>query len=264
MKITCLTCTGDRPVCLNLLSRWMKNQTRKPDQWLIIDDGKQPYIPTMECDYVYRVPQINDPEQTLNLNMDYALNHIKGDIVLFCEDDEYYSPLYIETMVKKLSTHDAVGICKSKYYHLPTRTYHIHLNNDHASLAQTGVKRAFLEQFRENLKGDPFIDIRLWKEIAGNDFLQKRRQPFLPKGMSINNGRGILFDDGLTDCLYVGMKGMPGRKGIGSGHRGVGRLDTHFKILKQWIKKEEDFRAYATLKIDTIVRPIKKREIFYG
>ena len=37
MKVTALTCTGDRPVCLELLTRWIKNQTFKVDQWLVVD-----------------------------------------------------------------------------------------------------------------------------------------------------------------------------------------------------------------------------------
>lgn len=247
MKISVLTCTGDRPISLNLLSRWMKHQTKQPDQWLIIDDGKEPFIPTLDCDYVYRVPQDNDPLHTLNANIQYAFPYIKGDVILFCEDDEYYAPTYIETMINKLSSHEMVGICKSKYYHLPSRTYHIHINTDHASLAQTGITFSFLKEHQSLIAGDPFIDIRLWQEAT--KIQSGKKKPFLPKGTSM--GKAFLFDDGLQNCLYVGMKGLPGRRGIGSGHKGVGRIDPHLKILKQWISKDEDFQAYANLKIDS-------------
>lgn len=249
MKVTALTCTGDRPVCLKLLSQWMKNQTLQPDQWLVIDDGKEPFIPSMDCDYVYRKPQPSDPSQTLNVNLEFAIPYIKGDIILFCEDDEYFSPNYVKTMVEKIQGHDAVGICRSKYYHLPTRTYHVHGNQDHASLAQTGISSNYLPKFKTLLDGDPFIDIRVWEDIgAKKQGLKWSGAPFSPRGMSINGGRGFLFDDGMKDCLYVGMKGMPGRPGIGSGHKGIGRPDPQGVILHQWMPK--DYQIYLDLKLE--------------
>jgi hypothetical protein len=249
MKITALTCTGDRPECLTLLSRWMKNQIVRPDQWLIIDDGKAPFMPNMDCDYIYRKPQKNDPAQTLNINIEYALPHITGDVVLFMEDDEYYNPAYVKTMTEKIRGHEAVGICRSKYYYLPARTYYVHANQDHASLAQTGIVKGYLPKLKELLNGDPFIDLRIWQDIAGRIVHQQRRAGIPPNGVILNNGKGILFDDGLKNCLYVGMKGMPGRKGIGSGHNGIGRVDPQCSMLKAWMPR--DFQTYLDLKIES-------------
>jgi glycosyltransferase involved in cell wall biosynthesis len=194
MSITVLTCTGNRKICLELLAKWIENQTLQPDQWLIIDDGEEPFAPNMDCDYIYRKPMVSDPEYTLNVNLKTAIPFITGDIIIFCEDDEYYAPDYIKTIVEKMKKHDAVGICKSKYYHLPSRTYYVHGNYDHASLAQTAISKKYLEVFEKLLIGDSFIDIRLWNDIKGQRVL-KGKIPYCQQGIEVGNGRGFLFDD---------------------------------------------------------------------
>jgi hypothetical protein len=245
-RVTALTCTGDRPICLKLLADWINRQSLKVDQWLIIDDGRVPFVPSMNCDYIYRTPQHDDPEQTLNTNIEYAIPFITGDVILFCEDDEFYSKDYVKTMVEKIQGHEAVGICKSKYYNLPFRTYYVHNTRDHASLAQTGIVKEYLPTLKTLLVGDPFIDIRIWEEIGGKD-LSWKKMPFIHNELIVGNGRGILFDDGMKDCLYVGMKGMPGRKGIGAGHKGAGRSDSRCGVLREWMP--QDYQTYMNLQL---------------
>lgn len=245
MKITALTCTGDRPVCLGLLSKWIANQTMQVDQWLVIDDGKEPFMPSLDCDYIYRKPEENEQGQTLNINIKTALPHITGDIILFMEDDEYYAPDYVKTMIEKIQHYNIVGICRSKYYHMPTRTYFAHHNCGHASLAQTAIRKEILPILEEVLNGDAFIDIRLWERLCnGNPENKQFIKNFNAQGTVVNN-QAVLFDDG-NNCLYVGMKGMPGRKGIGSGHKGIGRPDSRLNILMQWMPK--DWKVYFDLK----------------
>ena len=247
-KVTCITCTGDRLVSLSLLEKWMEQQTIQPYQWIVVDDGRTPHQPKMDCDYIRRTPRNTDPKQTLNINMEVALRNVEGDIILFCEDDEYYSPEYVEAFVKRFSERSktlAVGICRSKYYHLPSRTYHVHPNRDHASLAQTGIHKDFIGEVQSILGGSPFIDVRLWERVRDPEERGHcNKVPFPSSGIILGGGRGYLFDDGLVNCLYVGMKGMPGRQGIGSGHKGIGRVDENFKMLKNWIARTEDFQLY--------------------
>jgi len=44
--ITAITPTGDRPLALALCQQWMDAQTVRPDQWIVVDDGKIPYKST--------------------------------------------------------------------------------------------------------------------------------------------------------------------------------------------------------------------------
>lgn len=245
MTVTALTCTGDRPLCLNLLSGWMKNQTVQPDQWIIIDDGRVPYKPLGDCDYVYRLTERSDPKHTLGVNIKTALKYIKGDVILFIEDDEYYAPRYIETMLEKIQNYEIVGLCRSKYYNLRTKRYYVNPNLGHASLAQTGLKVKNLRVLESVIDGDAFIDVRLWAAFGGKS--RSDNKMIVPaKGIQVGNGKGILFDDGLKDCLYVGMKGMPGRVGIGAGHRSNGGIpDRNNEMLKIWMPN--DYETYLGL-----------------
>ena len=236
MKITLLTCTGDRPLCFSLLERWLSQQTVKYTQWLVVDDGKIETKPRIKCDYIRRTPLPIDPQFTLSLNIQTALPFIDGDIILFCEDDEYYAPKYVEVMSNYLRDFQVVGICHSKYYHLPSFRYYVHLNNDHASLAQTGIQKSFLDELNPLLDGDSFVDIRIWERAIGGK-LRWNTAPFIPSGMPFNNNKGFLFQDNVQP-LYVGMKGMPGRGGIGSGHKGIGSLDADQRILKMWMPQD--------------------------
>lgn len=221
-NISVLTCTGDRPICFRLLERWMKQQTVKPSQWIVIDDGKIPTEPTMDCTYVRREPKADDPKQTLNVNMKTALPLVDGEKLIIWEDDEYYAPQYIEIMSEKLNKSSVVGICKSKYYYLPTYHYYVHPNIDHASLAQTAMRDSFFYNLEQAIQDDPFMDLRIWRK-------------------AIEENNALLFHDGNERCLYVGFKGLAGRRGIGSGHRGIGTSDPQQRILKQWIPNDYTF-----------------------
>ena len=218
-KITAITATGDRTIAFELSKKWMSQQTVKPTQWIIVDDGKIPMqnIPK-NATYVRRDPQNSDPEHTLILNLKEAFPLVNGDKIIMWEDDEYYAPKYIETMLKHLDNYEVVGIIHSKYYHLSSGKYFLNPNIKHSSLAQTVFKSSFLSKIYPILKGDPYLDMRIWK-IAEN---------------------GYLFDDGEDDPLYVGMKGLPGRIGVGCGHKNGNwyKEDHEHNILKKWIPKD--------------------------
>jgi hypothetical protein len=217
--VTAITPTGDRPLAFALCQQWMKNQTLKPSQWLVVDDGKTPLIPTSAMQYVRREPKSDDPQHTLILNLKAALPLIRGEKIIIIEDDEYYAPEYIAEMSRRLDHHELVGIMHAKYYHLPTGGYYKIGNTTHASLAETGFRRSFLPELETLWAGDTSLDMRIWQK-AGN--------------------RGHLFDDD-SNSLYVGIKGLPGRAGIGAGHRPslYHKKDTADRsVLKQWMPRD--------------------------
>ncbi len=253
-NFTVITATGDRPLCFSLLKKWMQDQTCQPANWVIIDDGK---TAMKESEYddlpeyatlLRRNPRSDDPKQTLNINLMASLLYVEGDFIIFAEDDEYYAPEYLATMSRFLQEYEVVGVCCSRYYHLPTYRYYVHPNYDHASLAQTGFRTSFIPKFKELLNGDPFIDMRIWKEVGNKAELLWDKAKFKTKGREINGKKGYLFDDAIGDrFIYVGMKGMAGRGGIGSGHKGMGAYDADQSVLRKWIRNEEHFRRYMEL-----------------
>ena len=230
MSITAITPTGDRSLAFNLLQQWVKNQTVTVDQWLVIDDGKTPMegkIP-MEVEgveYIRREPLASDPEHTLGLNLQACVERIKGDYIFIMEDDEYYAPTYIEEMLRRLQRYEVVGIGCSKYYNLPMSKWWRDRNMSQASLAQTAFRKSFVPKFSDCINGDFYIDVRLWESV---------------------NGAGYMFDDG-DQMLYVGMKGLPGRKGIGIGHsnNSLYQSDTDGSVLKKWCPK--DYQHYIDI-----------------
>ena len=230
VKITAITPTGDRPLAFALCKHWMETQTVKPDQWIVIDDGKVPMTPPVGATYVRREPRPDDPQHTLNLNLKTALPYIRGEQILIIEDDEYYAPGYVAEMSKAFDKGDVVGIIMAKYYHLPTGGCVQIPNMSHASLAQTGFKISFLPTLRELLKNENeiYLDMRIWK-------IAHQEQPI------------YLFQDD-KDPLYVGIKGLPGRLGIGAGHRPKiygNSIDKDRSILKKWIPK--DYNIYLDI-----------------
>ena len=235
-KVSIITLTGDRPVCLSFLQKWLLQQTVQPEQWIVVDDGNISYRPEIACDYFRRERKYTDPKFTLVLNLKEALKLVKHDKILFMEDDEYYAPKYIETMVERLNTYNIVGLGNSKYYHIPSSTYYVHSNHNHASLAQTGIKGQFVNVLKSVLDGDSFLDIRLWGYLTQSKKLNWGNAKIdLSKGLEIGKD-GYLFSDN-DDSLYAGMKGMPGRGGIGSGHKdSIGMRDSFDKaVLKKWV-----------------------------
>jgi len=220
-KITVITPTGDRPLAFALCQKWMAAQTRQPDQWIVVDDGKVPLTQTVPMQYVRREPTAKDPKFTLALNLKKALPLVTGDRVIIFEDDDYYAPEYIETMSRMLMTRVLTGIMNAKYYYLPTGGYYQNHNDKHASFSQTAFRSAILPAIKEILDEcqTPFIDIQIWAKFGG---------------------QGKLFAD--TDRpLFVSMKGLPGRAGIGGGHNVNlyrGKNDSSDRsILKAWCPK---------------------------
>lgn len=235
-KLTFVTTTGDRPLTFALLQNWIRRQTLQPDQWIIIDDGKEPvkpFISLREIRYLRGESQTENPKAALLSNLRMAAPLIKGDRVLFFEDDEYYASKYAETMVAKLNEHEIVGIYNSRYYYLPTGNNCRVGNAKHASLAQTGFRSSFLQEFRRLANSDTgALDMKLWREQGKK--------------------RGSLFLDD-AEPLYVAMKGMPGRAGKGGAHTSdswrykLSLLDGNQKLLRLWIPDEDDFNIYVDI-----------------
>jgi hypothetical protein len=216
---TCITCTGDRPEAFDLCKRWMASQTEVVEQWIVVDDGKVP-LPselTLGTEYVRRVPN-NNEGHTLLLNLKEAIPRIRGDRIIIIEDDDWYGPTYVQTMRKYLDCYDLVGECFARYYFLPTKKYRRIGNKLHASFSQTGFVRSLLPVLERNLEGDPYIDTRLWSAVKERKYL--------------------IVDSEDRLHLHCSMKGLKGRKGIGTGHNGLSEYyhdDIGLETLIRWV-----------------------------
>jgi glycosyltransferase involved in cell wall biosynthesis len=210
-KVTVITCTGDRPEALALCAKYILNQDFFGTiQWIMVDDGKEKMsniisLPmTVQGTYVRR-DSSKDPDDnpTLNLNLKEALKEVNPDskAIFFIEDDDWYSSHYLSTMYVKIrSGFSLVGESEAVYYHVGARKIAYLTNDSQASLSQTAIDISLLPVFTDLVTQNkhPFIDLFLWKYKVSR---------FL---FTHPNKRG---------WMSVGIKGMPGRRGIGVGHR---------------------------------------------
>lgn len=232
--ITLVTPTGHRPEAFALCEQWMQRQTiwsTHPIEWVVVGDSE------VKCTQGQRF--IKSPVtwaegvNTQKDNLKAAIPYINGKYVLFIEDDDYYSPKYLESMVFLLERFVLVGESNSKYYHVDIPGWKQMQNYWHSSLCQTGIRKEVLFHVDNALASENiYVDIELWKSI---------REAHLPH---------ILFAD---KQLSIGIKGMPGRKGIGIGHdRKDYFIDPKSVKLEGWIG--EDIELYRPFLAKNIIK----------
>lgn len=276
MPDVCLvTPTRDRPQAFALCVRWMSRQTfRGTVQWIVVDDGDAPVDEPLlkdgaawpifgwKIDYVRREP--SQAVSTLQDNMLAALARVDAPKLLVIEDDEHYAPIYVEEMVWRLGRADMLGESNARYYNVRERRWGIMSNSKHASLCRTGLTQALygaLEKAARDAKqeGDPFIDLRLWgankddANIPGpptqknaHQYMwgrvavhlkQPQKKPQAETGFSSlapsNSVRTLFAARGIS----IGIKGMPGRGGLGRAHaqRAFANADPAWQKLIEWI-----------------------------
>jgi len=127
MDITAITCTGDRPVQFDICLKIMNRMNPKPNQWIIVDDGKIPVdkdILPQYATYIRREPIKSDYPMTLSLNMLEAYPHIKYDKLIFIEDDDWYPVNYISAMIQESNGYDVYGSSRRRFFQLSTNSYY--------------------------------------------------------------------------------------------------------------------------------------------
>lgn len=218
MNVYALTPTGARPEGLALLGEYLNAQTYQgPLTWVIVDDC----IPTA------RVPRTRDGIDVIHVRppwkwqpgtntqaacMAAGLEHVPDDAILFIlEDDDVYLPDYLDTMLEAMEDLDLAGERDARYYNIETGRQRTIRGKIHSSMASTVCRGAALALLRALCRSGltRMLDVTLWKQFRG------------PKTL-------------MPTYNVVGIKGLPGRPGIGVGHRRrFGSVDTT-NILRQW------------------------------
>lgn len=224
--VTLITPTGDRQKAFALCERWMSQQDYTGQvQWIVIDDGTYPTQVTNGQQYIRESPLRH---HSLCRNLRSAIPHIKGECVLIIEDDDYYHPHYVSTMVGRLQSADLVGEVGAKYYYIrESKFYHFINEHSHASLCRTGMNRNVLDTLQQCCEGrNPSVDLRLWKRWTGSKYTWK--------------------DTDQSQALCVGIKGMEGRVSKNWKVTRNALQDTNAETLRRWIGK--DWTYYRQVK----------------
>lgn len=218
--ISLITPTSDRPLAFVLCEHWMKRAMESIDEeveWIVVDDGRTPVCCTMGQKHIRRRHDADKTKSFLG-NLRAGLINSRYDKILFIEDDDWYSPQYLREMSAKLNRAVLVGESRAKYYNLKTRCYHEFGNDKHASLCQTGIHRKIQPWLKTQVEKRQrhTVDFHLWRTGQSNHWTCD-------------------LSDQSRFC--VGIKGIPGKVGIGKGHvTGKCRtVDSDGSILRRWV-----------------------------
>lgn len=230
MRISVITPTADQPLGMALAEAYMARQTVQPDEWIVADDGNE-HAALTQGQIHLKLPRCYEGGRSLASNLLEALPEVTGDVVLVWEHDDWYSPEHIANCVSQLHTYHAAGSHIQRYYNVEHRLFVAMLNRGSA-LCNTALtadrldhlKAAALQALETGAIG---VDRLFWDSLPSRE----------KKIHSINT--------------VVGIKGLPGRKGLGVGHRPVpGRrrrwqADPNLTQLKLWVG--QDYRNYCSL-----------------
>jgi hypothetical protein len=222
MNVYAVTPTGLRPEGMALLGEYVNNQSyRGRLTWIIVDD----------CDPVTPIPVVRKgitirrfrPSwrwqpgmNTQCKTMMAGLAAVPADATAFIlEDDDVYLPEYMDTMLA--APGELVGEKDSRYYNVSTGRWRVLPGRYHSSMASTMVRGEALRLLKIlcSTGHKRMLDVMLWKTFTGQKTL-------------------------LPPMNVIGIKGLPGRPGIGLGHRrNFGAVDNG-SILRDWIGEYAD------------------------
>jgi hypothetical protein len=173
----------DRPRFLDNYLRMLDTQSLQPDKLLIVD-----YVPKSEkCDITQRYRYGYEKLSSENI-----------DVISLQEDDDYYHPDYLKTMIDTWLEHDKpdiIGTGSTIYYHIKLNRW-FKMIHPHRSCAMSTLIRPGLK-FDWCLDHDPFTDAHLYKVI-------KNKVIFTPEKlicMGIKHGVGKCGGRSHVDML---------------------------------------------------------------
>jgi len=222
--LTLITLTGNRPKAWALCELFMQRQTYQGQvRWIIVDDGQEAQPINFErkdwtLEVVRPEPFWQEGQNTQSRNLAAALELIsEEDRIVFIEDDDWYSPNWLSIADQKLNEADLIGERFAFYYNIQLKQWQQLRNGSHSSLCSTAIKGKAIAVLKRICQvNHRFIDIALW------------RSP-IPRRL-------------FTGGNVVGMKGLPGRGGIGMGHQRQPQFkpDQSGEVLRKMIGNDAD------------------------
>lgn len=221
------------------LCEWLiRRQTFEGDiQWIVVDDGITPTTCTMGQEYVRRSPNlaasIGPNNHTVGKNLLEGLKLAKYSKIVVVEDDDYYSPDYVETWARLLDSYSLVGESGAKYYRLDNNTYE-HFDTGgyltHAALARTGFRSSMVKSVMRCCEGDSAVDSRVWASRPKSSLLM---------GPNVSG-------------YHVSIKRGPGRTNKKHG-KSLKHADRGFNQLLTWTRGDwQAVRRYQNVFIDVL------------
>jgi hypothetical protein len=230
--LAAITATDGRPEAFGLLTQWMRLQRYGgPLAWVIAGSDLAGYdldaagAVARERGWRFAVSVAGAArrhEDAMVRNLRVAFSHAfleDATAILFCEDDDYYAPDFITRYADALERAPLVGAPRARYYNVVTRRWRQMANAEHASLAQTGVRREAFDHVRELIETRP-------QSLQADRYVWRYWQ--WPRGGQVE------LNEALSG-LHVSVKGLPGTPGYGVGHRDAfGQPDDGLRVFRDW------------------------------
>lgn len=176
---------GDRPALLHNCMRMMAAQTVLPAKLLVVGPEIVPPFDSAQGDKVCDI--------TKRYRIGYDMLRGQGfDVIAFIENDDWYSPQYLETMAHywtMFKEPQLMGTAYTIYYHLKLRAWFEIKHPRRASAMNTFIKPDLWIDWP--VDHEPFTDAHIWKQMPGCLFTPERH---LAIGMK--HGEGLC--GGLT------------------------------------------------------------------
>lgn len=183
MKVAVVMPTlASRPEFFAQAKFYLERQTRKPDVFLDISHGETPDSEGIDVAWRYYY------------GFKQAFEFFNCDCVITMEDDDFYSSVYIETILReweKAGKPQLFGIGETYYYNIISQRWIKLEHPGRASMMSTLVTPSILTH-KFDFK-DPYLDFRIW---TSQKFIRKTFVPDRPISVGIKHGIGPVAGGG--------------------------------------------------------------------
>lgn len=165
---------GDRSKFLDYAMKLINRQTVKPDDVIIVDHPAK--------------KGVKDLTERYRIGYELAKRY---DVALPWEDDDYYRPTYIETMLKLWEDHpelELIGANTTTYYHIFKKKYHVIQTKIHSSMMCTSIRGGLDIDWPSD--DTVFLDLQLWHKMNGRLFNIGAQCLGIKHGVGVCGGRG--------------------------------------------------------------------------
>lgn len=157
MLVSIITPTQDRSHFLRGLYSLIQSQSYSNWEWLICDTSLHPENfsdPRIIYDHTDEIISIGEKRNRL-------LSKAKGDVIVHCDDDDYYGPTYLEYIVKHLENFDFFTFHSWFCYDLKTKQiFYRRVEEEHKTHyilnALTGTRIREIEMDKNKNKNDGY------------------------------------------------------------------------------------------------------------
>lgn len=222
IRVSVITPTADQPTGIALAEKYMARQTVQPFEWIVADDGAEAATLTMGQTHIVR-KRDQEGGRSLAGNTLAGLEAATGDVIVIWEHDDHYAPDHIEVCLAHLAKARAAGSKWQRYYNVEHRCW-IVMKNIGSALCNTAFTADLI----------PAMQAACDKVLCTGSI-----------------GLDRMFWDSLEPadkCVHeidtvVGIKGLPGRIGLGMGHRPgkngrIWRDDPGGFKLREWVGED--------------------------